>query len=304
MLTEKEEKILGLVRMGGPVLPIKVSKALDVETYLAGALLSTLVGNGHLKLSHKKIGSSPIYYIPGQEPKVREMLYTELNDLEKKTLERIKEMKVALESDLYPQERFLLKGLIDFATPLTLTFNNETLNIWKYNVVSDEELNQLLKSRFDKKEAQPSSPAPENVPAQIKVEEPKLAEPKTESLSTVFETPEKPARKRKAKAPSEFIKKVRQYLDDKSSEISEEKVVSNGEHLFSITVKTQFGAHDFLAKAKDKSSISESDLSQFYLECMNQKKPGILFVPKELNKKLEQFLEKNVGKLIKIVVLK
>ena len=62
MLNEKEEKILELVRIGGPILPIKVSKSLSVETYLAGAMLSALVKNGHLKITQKKVGSSPLYY--------------------------------------------------------------------------------------------------------------------------------------------------------------------------------------------------------------------------------------------------
>lgn len=294
MVNDNESKILDLVRMSGPSLPIKVSKALKIETYIAGAMLSSLVDNGHLKISQKRVGSSPLYYMPGQEHQVREVLFKELNDLEKKALNRLKELKVAFESDLYPQERFLLKELRDFATALTVKQGEQELTVWKHNSVTDEILNSILEERLKKTEPE-KTPEPVQLPEGIQeklVEVPIKEKPK-----------EQPVKKRKIKT-GEFANKVKEYLKEKEAELIEDVSVKKGEHLFKINIKTTFGNQSFLVKSLDKKRISESELSQFYLECMNEKKPGMLFVPAELSKKTKNFVDKNVGKMIKIVVIK
>jgi hypothetical protein len=294
MLNEKEQRIVDMVTTGGPILPIIVSKGLGVETYLAGAMLSSLVKNGHLKISQKKIGSSPLYYKGGQERKVQEMLYKELNDLEQKALERVRNLKVATDSELYPQERFLLRSMADFVTLLTVKQGEQEIGIWKHNSVSEQELNELLKVKL-------TAPPKEEQKLPEKLPEPAKPE---EHLKLVEAPPKQRTVHRKPKQPSEFVNRAKQYLKDIKAEIIEEKPVKRDEHFFTIELQTVLGRQNFLVKAKGKKAVSESEISQFYLECMNAKKPGLLLVPSEISKKVESFAEKNVGKIIKIVVLK
>jgi hypothetical protein len=297
MLNEKEQKIVDMVTTGGPILPITVSKSLGVETFLAGAMLSSLVKNGHLKISQKRIGSSPLYYKSGQERKVQEMLYKELNDLEQKALERIRNLKVATDSELYPQERFLLKSMADFVTPLTVKHGDKEISIWKHNSVSEQELNEILKVKL-------TAPPKEEQKLPEKLPEPAQLPAQPESHLKLVEAPPKTKTvHRKPKQPSEFVNRAKQYLKDIKAEIIEEKPVKRDEHFFTIELPTVLGRQNFLVKAKDKKAVSESELSQFYLECMNAKKPGILLVPSELNKKTSAFAEKNVGKMIKVIVI-
>lgn len=300
MLNEKEQKILDLIKMGGPILPVKVSKSLGIETYLAGAILSVLVKNGHIRISHKKVGSSPLYYAPGQEETVRGILSKELNDLERRTLDRLKELRVAFENDLYPQERFLLKGLSDFVMPMRLKQGEEEINLWKHSSVSDEELDNIIQKKLESLK-----------PKQETVEEEKIELPEPPEQEELTVQPEKKETKikrsrapRKPRQPSEFENRAKQYLKDSGAEILDETRVKRGETLFNIGLPTGIGIQGFLVKMKDKKTINESELSQFYLECMNSKKPGILLIPRDLSKKLQRFMDKNIGKLIRIVVIK
>ena len=66
------EKILEIVRLG-PTFPAKVAKALGGggDTMLIGAILSTLISSGDLKVSTLKVGGSPLYYVPEQESKLK-----------------------------------------------------------------------------------------------------------------------------------------------------------------------------------------------------------------------------------------
>lgn len=148
MSNQKEEKILEFVKRRGPILPIQVSKEFEMESFLASAILSSLKNNKKIFQSFRKIGSSPLYYTLEQQGKVRSMLYEELNDLEKKALERLKSMKVAFRDDLYPQERVLLSELRDFVSYLKIEIGNEEVLCWKHYSVEDEEFDSILKKKF------------------------------------------------------------------------------------------------------------------------------------------------------------
>ncbi|MDD5182362.1 MAG: hypothetical protein PHC66_04305 [Candidatus Nanoarchaeia archaeon] len=310
MLNEKEEKIMQLVRMSGPTLPNVVAKQLNTEIYLASAILSGLVQNGHLKLSFRRIGSSPLYYVPGQENKVRERLHKELNELEKKALERIRDLKVAFTEELYPQERFLVSELKDFVEALTINSDGQELKLWKHYSVSQDELNSIISSKLHKTEpkqeltqlevqqtlqptAQQSQAVEEMKPLSIFSEPPK---------QETVEVP-KPKRVRKEHAPkqdSEFERKVHEYLKEKKIEIISTKG-KKGETIHEASLPTALGSQNLLVKISGKANVAESDISTFYTECLHLKKPGIIFVSNELSKKTRDFVSKNIGEFVKII---
>lgn len=298
MLNQKEEKIMQLIRMAGPTLPSVAAKSIDTEVYLAAAILSGLVQNNHLKISHLRVGSSPLYFIEGQESKVRERLHKELNDLEKKALERMKELKVAFPNDLYPQERVLLNEIKDFVEHLKIKIGEEELDVWKHYSVNDDELNRMIEEKLKPKtEIQEEKPAPETV-VQEEIKDAEKQEP--ESVANE----EKPKKKRsQARTASDFEKKIDDYLKEKGIEIILTKQISKGESMHDVILETPLGPQNFLIKIKKKSSIGESDISTFYAECMHHKKPGILFVPKAMNKKTKDFVSKHIGGLVKVIVI-
>jgi len=301
MLNEKDEKIMALVRTSGPILPINVAKELGVETYLAGAMLSSLVKGNHIKISHRRVGSSPLYFMEGQETRVRERLFKELNELETKTLERLRTLKVAFEEELYPQERFLLKELKDFVTPLTVKSGDKDVSCWKHYSVNDTELNELIEKKLVPPKVE--QPEPKIEPELPKVEEPKI-EVKPEQLPLQMVEKPKPVKRvtREIKA-SAFESKVLDFFISHKIDVGERKPLKKGETTYAITEHSHFGTRQFLASINDKKALNEQDISRFYVECQNNKMPGMIFVSKEPSAKTKEYLSKHIGDLIKILVI-
>ena len=60
-------RIINLLQNKGPTLPIHISTETGVSMLFASAFLSELMAKKSVRVSHMKIGSSPLYYLPGQE---------------------------------------------------------------------------------------------------------------------------------------------------------------------------------------------------------------------------------------------
>ncbi len=67
MVVDQKDEVLRVIKTRGPVLPVDVRKALGLEILIASAYLSQLVSANLVKVSHVKVGGSPLYYVPGQE---------------------------------------------------------------------------------------------------------------------------------------------------------------------------------------------------------------------------------------------
>ncbi len=308
MLNEKEAKVVEIIQRRGPILPIEVSKELGVETFLASAILSTLINKGYVKISHRKVGSSPLYYISGQEQRVRSMLYPELNELEKKALNRLKELKVAFRDDLYPQERVLLSDLKDFVDYLQIKHDDKEVYCWRHYSVSDEEFNNILKEKFNVPNEESKPEVVKEVPAEEKqeIKEIKL-EPKVETelkVEAPKETPKPKTKKpRKAVAKGELEKKAVEYFQEKGAKVLHEEI-GRSESNFIISFETPVGAQKFFVKVKNKKSVSEGDMSKLYVEANIKKLPAVLITPASPNKKIMDYISKNFGDLIRIITLK
>ena len=72
-----KERILSIISYEGPLLPIQISRKLEKDTIFAGAVLSELLKEKAIRVSNAKIGSSPLYYMAGQESKLS-LLYNHL----------------------------------------------------------------------------------------------------------------------------------------------------------------------------------------------------------------------------------
>ena len=66
-MEDNREKIIGFIREKGPILPVEVGKFINTSILMASAYLSELSSADKVKISHVKVGSSPLYYLPGQE---------------------------------------------------------------------------------------------------------------------------------------------------------------------------------------------------------------------------------------------
>ncbi len=135
------DRILQLVQVKGPLLPVDVRSELRIDSMFVGAYLSELIKDGKIKASHAKIGSSPLYYVPGQE-RYLEQLRDYLHPKMKETFDLLKEKKVLRDSNLSEVMKAAVREIKDFAVPLTV---NKKELFWKYHLVPQEEAVNIIK---------------------------------------------------------------------------------------------------------------------------------------------------------------
>ena len=195
-----KEKIMQVLKIRGPLLPIDIAKALNTNSIMAGALLSELVSNKRVKISHLKVGGSPLYYVEGQEHKLQNYP-SSLKGPEKDAFKLLKERKLLKDSELQPAIRVALRNIKDFAKPIEITMNSHKELFWKWYLTKNEDLQALLSPKKE----------PESQKEEVKQEQ--RGEPK--------EVKEEPKREVGAEPKEEKIE--REPREEIKEEIKEEK---------------------------------------------------------------------------------
>ena len=143
-----KDKIISLMKLRGPVLPLDVSKSLNTNSIMAGAYLSELVSLKLIKISSLKIGGSPLYYLPEHSFKLQNFTHV-LKGPEKKSYDLLQEKKILKDDELDSVTRVSLQNIKDFAKPIEITFNDVKEKYWKWYLISNDELQNLLKIKFE-----------------------------------------------------------------------------------------------------------------------------------------------------------
>ncbi|MBI2142652.1 hypothetical protein HYU15_04175, partial [Candidatus Woesearchaeota archaeon] len=140
----EQEKILGLIKERGPIIPSQIAKDLGTNILLASAILSELASR---KLIGIKVGGSPLYYMAGQEEKLQEYM-DKLHDKEKAACEMLRDKKVLRDSSLDPVARVALRQCRDFAKPLEVTLGREKEIFWKWYMLPTESVEPIIKKEL------------------------------------------------------------------------------------------------------------------------------------------------------------
>lgn len=311
-MPDQREAIISFIRNHGSVLPVQIAKHLNTNILFASAMLSELVSARTLKISHTSIGGSPLYFLPGQEASMDFRLSMSLNGKEKEAYNLLKEKKVLRENSLEPWQRVAVKNLKDFAFLISVKENEAVENFWKYHLITDEEAKQIIEKIMEeitdsRQEIQDISDR-KMVQQQI-LERPALnanqEQPKVETLQTqlVKETKiYKPRAKVKKDVKDDFgfYEKVIKYMKDNDAEILKEEIIKkNKEFNFVVNINSGFGKFRYLIKAKNKPSITESDVSMAFSDGQIKKLPVIFLVNGKINKKSSLLIEQKMqGQLI------
>lgn len=144
-MMDVQDNIVEFIRGNGPLLPSKVAKHIGTDIIIASAHLSDLASRNKVKISKLKVGSSPLYYLPGQEAELYNFAASNLNSKDYKVLEKLKENRILIESDLDLLSRVALRSLKDFAVPLQVRTRDRSELFWKWYLLSDDETNVLIK---------------------------------------------------------------------------------------------------------------------------------------------------------------
>jgi len=313
------DDVFEYIKKKGPILPVNVSKIVG-DTLLAGAVLAGLRERNLIKVSHGKIGSSPLYYVDGQEQKL-EMLYGYMSTIQKKAFDLIKAKKVLREKDLEPAMRVAMRMVQDFAIPVNVRTKDSTELFYKWYMLSDKETKELIgsilegaslamvsgeqkKSERELHETKVAVQESEGKPKSDEIE--KLRRELEELKQQIAKKPfEKPVDKKISDFPSaslddeikkdSFLASVVTFCKRNKIEIVEWKIVKrNSEIDMTIKLPSAVGTVEYYCKAKNKKKINDGDLSMAFIQGQNMKLPTLLISPGQLTKKAENILLKDL----------
>ncbi len=302
---DSKERVIQTIRIRGPVIPAQIAKVIGTDILMASAMLSELVSKNILKISHVKFGSTPLYYLPGQESRLQDFAKN-LHEKEKRAYDLLMQKKILRDKTSEPVVRVALRNIKDFAVPLQVKINGNVEVFWKWYLISNEEAAKIIKEtiKFDepKKEIKPVQEAitrkeqekPKEEQKQIKKEELKRVIPREE-----IKNEEKKIFVDKT-AEDKFLSEVKRFFEKSSINLIEQKIVKKNSDLdLVIEVPSAVGSLIYYCKARSKKRISDSDLSSAFVQGQLKKLPVLFLTKGELTKKANDMLSKEF-KSIKI----
>lgn len=291
-VNETKEHILNMIRTLGPSFPTRVSRETSISPLFVSALLAELVAEQKLVMSNMKVGSSPLYFIKGQEH-LLENFSQYLNSKEREAMFRLKEQGVLNDELEEPAIRVALRKIRDFALPMNIRDGGEDKLFWRFFSVTEGDANARLKSSNVKKE---------EIKSELVVED-KIKDEIVEK-NIVAEEPKKRIKKSTVKKDSAFGNSVREYLSERKISIVQELAVKSKEFHARVEIEGALGKQEFYLIAKDKKKITEDDLSIALHKSQAEKMPSFLLGKGELDKDARPYLEqwKNLIKYEKLKV--
>jgi len=279
--SEIKEKILFILKNRGPSLPVHVAKETGLSILFASAFLSELISEKKIKISDMKIGSSPVYFLLGQEIML-ENFSQYLKSKEKDAFILIKEKKFLKDTEQDPAIRVALRSIKDFAMPFK---KNEEV-FWRYFSIPEKE--------FQEKEK----------PKRIELQNPKIKE-KPKELNIFDKTPKEEINKKQVKKKKtnkkqneKFFNKVKEFLSKNSIEILDiENFTKNN-----LILRVKRNEKEQLVIAYNKKRINETDLIGAYKKASELNLSYIVLSLGEPSKKLKEFLIaiKNLSEINKL----
>ena len=140
-----QDKILDVLRRGGPQVSPKIAREVKGDGLIVSAYLSELNASGKLKISKMKIGTSPLYYLPGQEKRLT-LFADRLNKKDKAVFDKLEQLKVLREVQLDLLGKVALRKMKDFAIPLQVTVGGKREIFWRWFLLDPEETNLIVSS--------------------------------------------------------------------------------------------------------------------------------------------------------------
>lgn len=251
--SQLKDKIISLIRFKGPSLPAFIASDLKISILFTSAFLSELVWEKRLRASNMRVGSSPLYFIPGQENSL-ENFGKHLKSKEKDAFEILKEKGFLRDSEQSPAIKVALKAIKDFAIP----FSKDDELYWRYLNFSEEQVRKKLEP-LEKEEKEQS----ENEVKTFETNKPEekelniLDNPKKEKKKKIKKLNSK---KNSGKKNDQFFNKVKEFLAKKSIEILDIQGFTKND----LTLKVNINGGERLLVAYNKKTINELDVLRAY----------------------------------------
>ncbi len=341
-LIRDKDMIISTLQSRGPCLPVQIARSINQSLLFASAFLSELYSEKRIKMSNMRVGSSPLYYIQGQETQLENFI-GHLAPKEKEAFYILKKSKILEDEKQEPAIRVALREIKDFAHPIKKEINFQPKIFWKYSLLGDEEAFNIIQDLINPKPLSPGAhkkkteklssseqqiipqetitpkitqiqqsldSLQEEIKAQATLTLPPITQlPSTDTKITDMKlAKEKPKRARKKSVKSEpkeskFAKNIKDYLAGKDIELLQVIEEAKKDFIAKVRIDTLFGKQEYYLLAKDKKKISESDIIHALHKAQLEKMPALILAPGEIDKKSLDF-HKDFRNLIKFEKVK
>jgi len=293
---DKNHTILEIINRKGPVIPVQVSKEIKDNVLMASARLSELLSLKKIKISSLKVGGSPLYYLPGQEEKLRNFA-NNLGSVERKAYDLLEQGKVLRDAAMEPAVRVALRNIKDFAVPLQVSYQEKTEIFWKWYLTENKEAEIAIKGIIDaisKSREIQEQQALQKTPEQTRLEKPK------EEIKKPEETVKKEIQKTRKAAPKiNFLNEINGFFSKaKINIIDVKEIEKNSEFDLIIELNTQLGNVKYFCKAKNKKNISEGDLSSALVNAQSKGLPLLFMTNGKASKKSQEKLKTDFKNIV------
>ena len=235
-----KERIISMFMRKGPSLPVHVAKETGLSILFASAFLSEMISDGKIKISFMRVGSSPIYFLPGQEYSL-EKFSEYLKNKEKEAFNLLRERKLLKDSEQEPAIRFALREIKDFAMPLSI--NEE--NYWRYVTYPESEIKKEKKIEHSNKK--------EEIAKEEEINKKEITPEKEEKKKRV---PQKKKEKKISGKNENFFNKIKEFLAKK--DIGIEDIIDFNKNEIILKVKKM--EENLIIVAYNKKRINEEDV--------------------------------------------
>jgi len=318
-----EDRVMDIIRLRGPVIPIQIARELRTEILFASAMLSSLASKEKIFVSHVKVGGSPVYYVKGQEEKLQNYI-SSLNEKEKQVFNLLKEKKILRDNTFEKELRFALRGssMKDFAKPIHVNVNGGEELFWRWYLLSDDEtrasLDRILQPKKEeikekKKRGRKKKDASQQVISAI---EPIIESVKETAKSTITQDTSGVTLLEEIKQESSaqieeittaqieeekdsFFDSIAEFLKKKDMEIISKEIVKKESEIdLVVKVPSNVGKLEYYCKAKNRKIINEGDLAYALIQGQAKRLPVIFLTNGELNKRAKEVLDKEIKGLV------
>jgi len=290
-----KEKILFTLRRNGPGLPVHIARSVGLSILFTSAFLSELFSEKKVKMSDMRIGSSPAYFLPGQEYSL-ERFSQHLKSKEKDAYLLLKEKKFLKDKEQVPAIRVALREIKDFSIP----FEKNAELYWRFHTSPESEF-------IAEKKIIPQPEKPIILPISPIIKEEPEKKAKQKELDIFDKKTEKPKRAKPAKSikkisptkkEDKLFNKIKEFLGKKQIEITGIEGFNKSE----LTLKVNESGIEKLLIAYNKKKISEADIIKAYKKAQEAKLPYMVLSLGEPSKKISSILEalKSLDSLNKI----
>jgi hypothetical protein len=271
-----KEKIILLIEQNGPSLPVRIASELGLSPLFSSAFLSELLSEKKIKISHMRVGNSPLYFIAGQEPQL-ENFSEHLKSKEKDAFLLLKKNNFLRDIEQEPAIRVALRAIKDFA--VLFEKNNEA--VWRYFTIPEAE--------FIKEEPKIIEKIAEEIKEKI--------EPVKKIKKEILQK-KKTVKKTAKKNNEKLFNKVKEFLDEKSIEIISVEGVSPDD----LTLKVKENGIEKIIVAYDKKKIGEDEIIKANKKAQESGLNYTILSFGEPAKKMQSLIEaiKNLSKIEKL----